>query len=320
MASIVPQSTVHLYHNLFDIRAFHISGLCIMVWDYLLTLDLEIQFFWKTSRPATANVLLLRGLFFLNRYLPMLTQLFNVIGLTYPAVSDEFCTAMIKDVMSTAAVIEWFAIPGAVLCFRTCALYERDTRAVFGIIGLYALSLLAGALVIILTLVSGHASAQVDPSIGLRVCHSISPDEALYAAFVPPLVYDCVVSIAAMYALLKYRRRSSQISSSNLLTSMARHTVLWLLIVAAADIVNLCIFAFAEEMMRHVFDGVMFALVSVACSRQLLHLREIGHKREHYDPGASSLDILRRIHVNDKESQAGKVLSISCDNDPLRSP
>ncbi|EJD41875.1 hypothetical protein AURDEDRAFT_169074 [Auricularia subglabra TFB-10046 SS5] len=309
MASINSAITAHLYHNLFDIRAFHISGLCIMVWDYLLTLDLEIQFFWKSSRPATANVLLLRAIFFINRYLPMLTQLFNVIG-----------TAMIKDVMSTAAVIEWFAIPGAVLCFRTCALYERNKRAVLSIIGLYALSLLAGALVIILTLFAGHASAHVDPSVGLRVCHSISPDEALYAAFIPPLVYDCAVSIAAMYALLNYRRRASQIDSSNLLTSMAQHTVMWLLIVAAADIVNLCIFAFAERMMRHAFDGVMFALVSVACSRQLLHLREIGHNREHYDPGASSLDILRRIQVNDKESQGGKILSISGDKDPMPSP
>lgn len=49
-------------HSSADIRA--VAGLIIMVYDLLLTLDLEIKFFWA-SGPATTNFWVLRMLFFL---------------------------------------------------------------------------------------------------------------------------------------------------------------------------------------------------------------------------------------------------------------
>lgn len=102
--------------------------------------------------------------------------------------------------ISRAVVIEWFAIPGAVACYRTCALYDRNRRAVLGIVGLYLSTLVAGILIVALTVHNGKgmcilsykaelpcltvvlASAQIDPSVGLRICHSISPDSGLYTA------------------------------------------------------------------------------------------------------------------------------------------
>ncbi|KZV84926.1 hypothetical protein EXIGLDRAFT_726640 [Exidia glandulosa HHB12029] len=277
------------YEHLFQIRGFHIAGLVIMIYDLLLTLDLEIKFFW-TRPPATrsTNFWVLRVLFFLNRYLPIFTQLFNVIG-----------TALIKDVVGVTMVIEWFAIPGAVACYRTCALYERNRRVVFGIVALYLSTLVAGVFIVAFTLRSGRAGAQLDPGIDLRICHSITPDSGLYFAFIPPVIYDVIVSGAAMYSLINYYRRVSQVSSSNLLASMAKHTLLWLFIVVSADLINLCVFAFAETMMRHVFDGVMFGLVSVASNRQLLHLRQLGHRNESDDNMSTCLDTLRNLGASD---------------------
>ena len=102
--------------------------------------------------------------------------------------------------------MEWFAIPGAVACYRTCALYKGDRRIVAGIVGCYFASILCSAFVVgfavkhasgtfwgrslvcysfqkfIYRFASILASATVDPGDTLKVCHGIIPAKGLYAA------------------------------------------------------------------------------------------------------------------------------------------
>ncbi|KAH7096834.1 hypothetical protein BKA62DRAFT_675555 [Auriculariales sp. MPI-PUGE-AT-0066] len=305
------QTSSHLHSSVFEYRGFHIAGLCLLVWDYLLTLDLEIEFFWSlSSGKKLLQLSTLRILFFLNRYLPIATQLFVVIGLTYANVSDQFaaharnltccssCNILIKHIVHIAMVVQWFAIPGAVLCYRTCALYKGEKHMVGGIVVSYLASVMASAFIVGFAAKRGEAVAHLDPSVGLKVCHGIIPDKTLYAAFIAPAVYDVAVSFLAMYAILRHRRHSHTMHSNQLMNELAKGTVAWLLVVVSSDILNLCIFAFVSTTMRHVFDGIMFAIISIASNRQLLHLREIGSRKTDQTSthGSATLPVHSPIH------------------------
>lgn len=128
-----------------------------------------------------------------------------------------------------------------------------------------------------------------------------------------------------MYAITRHRRNTTAGHGSQLMSELAKGTVIWLIVVVASDLLNLCIFAFVQVcinlssagrvltfpskiMLRHLFDGLTFAIISIASSRQLLHLRELGSARHLDDTtsGSTSFGTLP-THL----SRAQKTLSMS---------
>lgn len=54
-----------------------------------------------------------------------------------------------------------------------------------------------------------------------------------------------------MYSLLKYYKRASQVSSSNLLASMAKHTLIWLFMFVFAFSVRILMLTTVLKRCRH---------------------------------------------------------------------
>ncbi|KZV99298.1 hypothetical protein EXIGLDRAFT_725911 [Exidia glandulosa HHB12029] len=87
---------------------------------------------------------------------------------------------------------------------------------------------------------------------------------------------------------------------------MAWHTIAYCCIIGAADLTNMLIYATAPNEMRHLFDGVMFSLVSVSCSRLLLHMRELGDREKtdfFTETDGTELSTLRDLRAMPNASQ-----------------
>ena len=82
---------------------FSVAGLCILVYDYLLTLDLELAFFWPVHPiKAFFEFSALRALFFLVRIVPScnynlsyrLRRLESLPAYSHPALPRHWCVAL----------------------------------------------------------------------------------------------------------------------------------------------------------------------------------------------------------------------------------
>ncbi|KZV80911.1 hypothetical protein EXIGLDRAFT_732105 [Exidia glandulosa HHB12029] len=278
---------VHGYDNLITFRMCNIAGLTLLVYDLLLTVDMEVRHFWKweTSgavRPrGREHFSFLRILFFMNRYLPLATQILNVVGsvLVAAPLQTDGTQGRIwsQQILAFTAILEWFAVPACIVLYRTCALYGRNRQVIFGLVSFYLTAVVVTILIVVLTLRKYSVSAELAPGVNLNfhACHSVSPSQTLYTVFITPLIYDVTLCVVAVYALVDLRRRGT---NSYLLQAMAQHTIAYCIVITIADSTNLIIYAAAESALRHVFDPLMFAIVSISCSRLLLHLREVGDR------------------------------------------
>ncbi|KZV99309.1 hypothetical protein EXIGLDRAFT_762833 [Exidia glandulosa HHB12029] len=259
---------VNAYRTLQYIRWCQVSGLVIIAYDYGLTFPLELKYFWKRREGrAREHFYFLRFLFMMNRYLPIFTQILNTAG-----------KAWFKQIIEITAILEWFAIPAGIVCYRTCALYGRNARAILALVGVYISALIATIILVVISVQGDDISSVVAPGVNLRACHSLSPQHTLFAVFIPPMTYDITMAAAALWLLLDLERRTVNSHSARTLRSMALHTVMYCCVIATADLTNMVIYRAAPSEMRHLFDGVMFALVSISCNRLLLHLRELGDR------------------------------------------
>jgi|SRR6188768_4509974 len=97
MASLEGElETLHMLLALLEKAAFAqawhytaFAAITVLVWDYLLTFNDELNFFWRGRKSWPA------ALFFLNRYLPILAMGFNAVG-TSSALSRP-CNPTIAD-------------------------------------------------------------------------------------------------------------------------------------------------------------------------------------------------------------------------------
>lgn len=266
------------YRTLVSIRWCQAAGLTLLMYDYILTLDLEVRYFWQSMHGRWKHAGFLRLLFLSNRYLPILTQILNTTGAIYPRVSDKFCNVWFRQVVEITGTLEWFAIPAAIVCYRTCALYSHNIRAIVGLVATYLVALIAVIILIVICVQNDRITSQFVPNqdLGVKACHSLSPPGFLYAVFIPPLISDIIMCTAALYKLIVLHNRTRASSDSHVLQSMALHSVLYCCVIAVSATTNLIIYKAAPDSMRHIFDGIMFALISISCNRLLLHLRELG--------------------------------------------
>ncbi|KAJ7355271.1 hypothetical protein DFH08DRAFT_954768 [Mycena albidolilacea] len=132
-----------------------ISG--VMYWDWLITLDIEIDFMWRRARSASAYW------FFAVRYAGLVGNI--------PVTVFTFYTIPAKAVLVGTQLIV------SIILVRIHALYDRNLRLLLSVLGI-SLPLLA----FIFWSFLGEGSKS-DPVLGLPGCHTSLPKSASFRAF-----------------------------------------------------------------------------------------------------------------------------------------
>ncbi|KAF9789646.1 hypothetical protein BJ322DRAFT_549689 [Thelephora terrestris] len=86
MPSIVAlQTLIDAGFDIMTIKYYVVAGMTLLFFDYLLTLPDEIRYAWRGRKPWTFYP------FLLNRYLPVLYEIWVVFVVWWPGLTDEVC-------------------------------------------------------------------------------------------------------------------------------------------------------------------------------------------------------------------------------------
>ncbi|KAF8900413.1 hypothetical protein CPB84DRAFT_1027525 [Gymnopilus junonius] len=179
----------HLFHTRVDLGVCF-SGLTLLVYDYICTLDLEIRFVW--SCPWSTGL----ALFYFGRYIP-----FAYFGLIlYAKVS--FMT--LRPCLVITPLILWLITVGllvshAVIVLRTYAIWGCQ-RSIFYILVAWVITLPGALLALVLKTTVGIAQTVKDPGLSTNIKLKCSTAVPVHNGIVMVLVY-CLINFLAEVAI-----------------------------------------------------------------------------------------------------------------------
>ncbi|KAJ7101254.1 hypothetical protein B0H15DRAFT_815471 [Mycena belliarum] len=104
----------------------HLVGVSILVWDYIITLGVEVRYLWQPAKSASSYW------FFTIRY--------GALGANIPVAIFSFVTLPMKSCIRYDLVHQLFMLAtqllvATVMILRVWALYGRQARVLWGLIG-----------------------------------------------------------------------------------------------------------------------------------------------------------------------------------------
>ncbi|KIK69450.1 hypothetical protein GYMLUDRAFT_35514 [Collybiopsis luxurians FD-317 M1] len=266
--SNAPNSAVLLqvnWNHYIDIAAF-----VILVYDYLLTFDREIECFWKWRTTGLGS-----RLFYMNRYL----TLFGVILYIYLYLG---CAPMTINYNAVEIYLEAFLfvvqiVIAILFILRMYALYGASTRvAIFlSIVGIGAVV----NAVIQLFLESrdngpngNNDNGDLTPT-EVGSLEDFSGPEALHMVYIwiGIFVFDISVFCLTCWKTLQMRRDHVHGGIGEIIM---RDGLLYFVIIALINLANIFLFAFGKGFTKNLFPFLATILASVTMSRMLFNMRE----------------------------------------------
>jgi len=296
------QAFVVAYMALQSTNYTHAAATALLIWDWCLTLEPEVRYFWSGKRSWP------RLLFFLNRYLPLLAQALNLGAAINPIGTDEFCRFWLIGFLPWTGAIAIF-IAQIILVFRLYGLYGNSRKILVPILVFFTLCATAGFAILGWTV--AHLSVTAHPFPGLTICANTNDAPILYAVWIPVLVFEAVAFALAMFKVCLHLRSEFQAGGfgASLMEVILRDNIIYISVVTAIYVSNGMLWRFGPPMMREVIDGPSVAIVSILGTRMLINLRERHDESTHPSFGTITAP-MEVIAMSDR----------SCDEDELSLP
>ncbi|KAG1752970.1 hypothetical protein EDB19DRAFT_1670869 [Suillus lakei] len=246
------------------VKYFKMAGLAVLVFDYCIKLEAEIDLTWGRKWGF------IRILFVVARYMPFVDVLVDLIYSLGPT-SPQPCLSLYQ-------VSSWLNITGTVaaeslLLVRTYTLWGRNKVLLVALL-LLALGCIAGSGVIGAS-VSSLFEYQ-DPPLATSGCYQ-TQRIALYAVNYALLgLFETVILFLNLFQAWRHRR---QPGSSRLITHLYRDGIVYVLYILAMTITNIVVIGFLPSEYAESVDTLQAVLHSVLSSRLLFNLRAIIQRR-----------------------------------------
>ncbi|KAF8195335.1 hypothetical protein K438DRAFT_2017287 [Mycena galopus ATCC 62051] len=113
-------------HAIFFQNYFHLFGVSFLIWDYIITIDVESQYLWKRAKSASAYW------FFAIRYGALATNI-PVVVFSLVTLPKKVCVRY--DLAHQLFLLATQLLVSAVMILRIWALYSRRARVLWWLIG-----------------------------------------------------------------------------------------------------------------------------------------------------------------------------------------
>ncbi|KAL5498712.1 hypothetical protein ACEPAH_2067 [Sanghuangporus vaninii] len=233
----------------------------ILYYDYLLTFEEEVRFFWRRRKANSVTIL-----FFLNRYL----SIFGVIPVilqSFRSWSDKGCDALQKFHQFFSVLVQ--IIVGIILIIRTYALYERNVKIAI-IMAIFAFIVVCIGVWAILGK-SSVVEGPFDLSYMLG-CHPLIAREGairLAAAWGGLLLFDSVIFTLTLVKAIAIWK----LGTRRLFHVLVRDGTIYYLVLAMANLSNILTFLIGEPALRGVSTTFANAISVTMLSRLMLNLQ-----------------------------------------------
>ncbi|KAJ7242102.1 hypothetical protein C8J57DRAFT_72058 [Mycena rebaudengoi] len=255
------------------VRYMHVANLTILLFDYLLTMDLEVSLMWS-SRWSTSKVL-----YFMSRYTPFFDVPVLLYYSTVPNISAKLCSQLYEGV--SWGTIVGVAVAEAILVVRTYALSGRK-RGVLLVFTSFWASALTTTIVLLVLFLRG-VSYGPPPIPGLPGCYFAAGNVVFVAIpFVLVLLNETAIMGYTLWLGVKTYRHSNNPFVAILFHDGISYYV-FLCIISA---INLAIMLAAPRSLAQLFNTFLRVMHSVLSTRVILHVRNVD--RERYEQRVAS--------------------------------
>jgi len=229
----------------------------------------EVRFVWPRRWSAVQVPYLL------GRYFPICAQMFNVISIMSPRVTESFCGWWLKVVMPAQLATIWL-VASSVVVHRICALYSSDKNVTRATILLWISMVACSAVITCITISPDRVLVELAP--GIPICYSVSSRTSyLFMATIPPIFFDLVVCTLATYKVYSLQRLidTGDKQAAAYCRVLARDSLLYFCVLMGAFISDLVMLRFGQDTLGHGMHGFSIVLCSICSNRIVLSTREV---------------------------------------------
>jgi len=248
-------------------RSFALASFILILWEYCITLDKEVQHFW--SGPWSIS----RILFLLNRYFTPGLLTFRILVDFYPGLfPSEFCDFALR--VNFPLNMGALAIIQGILILRLWYLFNTNRTARYCLLVAYVWCTAGSIATLVLQFPQLHSSLVNMPKRGLSFCADPPPSQ-FWLVFVPSFVLHGVLSLFMVIRVIHNVRTSKNVP---FLKSCVRDGgFLYMIIFFSVSFsVSAAIVGVSPSVgVVAMFSNFMLALLSICVSRVILHLSDL---------------------------------------------
>jgi len=257
-----------------------VAGFTALIYDHLITLNVEIDLIWM-SRPGLVSII-----FLLNRYLVplmLVVDLFEMFGL--PSASPTVATfCKVWTAVQGYLTIASFMSIHVIVALRVYAMHNGRKwigRTLWIACTIYFLSSTS-----IITVATAHLIPGLEPE--LHSCVGKIPSY-LWLAWLPSVIFESILFALTVYAMMAGNRRRS---FNTLTLILYRDGLLYFFAVTVCSLFSLFVWALADPTFIGLARYFALAAVNLVGSRMVLNLKSYaasmnGRARDWDDPDST---------------------------------
>ncbi|KAF8548810.1 hypothetical protein OG21DRAFT_1489059 [Imleria badia] len=235
---------------------FNVAGMAILMYDYVITLEDEVQWVWGRGWDST------RFIFTVSRYLPFVGMVITVYAFLR-STSQPCSLGLEEDIILSLGI----TAAETLLAVRTYAFWEGNKRLLFCLFIYCCASI--GVNVAIYT-----APTQLIPEGVIPPgCVLISPRNTTFL-YLSLFVFEMLILFLTVYK----RLRSYREARISVVHTMYRDGVFYIVSIALVTLANILANSIFPSQFSDIFDLPQVALHSVLASRILFNLRKSSHR------------------------------------------
>ncbi|KAF9472994.1 hypothetical protein BDN70DRAFT_997880 [Pholiota conissans] len=254
-----------------------LAGATCMVYDYITTLDIEIEIVWKRPKWKMPQ-----GLFFLNRYVGLGWQIYITFCTTFNLINAIF------------TFVTFFAMHGIMVC-RVSSMYTHDRTILKILVIGFFVEFISLAVIQVVSWYYGRMLTDSDVHIQNPVgfCSREKVPPWTFIIWIPPVLFEFLICTLAIALGVRYYREvgshgmfphlSNSSRTSSLFSILLRDSIVFPFIFSLSCIVNLVSFYLLSTGLRpttaHAISLLPVILSGLLGSRLILNLRE-----SYYEP------------------------------------
>ncbi|KAF5310274.1 hypothetical protein D9619_010159 [Psilocybe cf. subviscida] len=239
-----------------------VAASTFFVFDYFLTLGLELQYVWKRGKWSSIH-----ALFVVQRYLPFVDTVFLVL---YHQVGASMTAEQCKIAyyMSAFSMTIGIGVGEAILSLRTWAVWNRSKR-----VGVALVFLFVGIWGVMFFVVTGFLRSLAfgdDPYPGFRGCFVIRANHSMIIVWCLLMAWDTIILAFMLGPGIKHYRAGS---TSALINVIYRDGLMYYIYLCALSSVNIAVVRALPYSYQHLLTSTERAFHSAISSRVLLDIR-----------------------------------------------
>jgi len=262
-------------------RIMLIAFFSLMVYEWMITLDEEVKYFW-TGRWDVSRIL-----FLMNRYLPLLIMVMSLICFSVQDPTPEFCRRMLQAtfIMSILSI----GIIQGMLVVRVWYLFSNSRPVRIAIIMGFMASILASFYFVVMSARKLSILEKIHSVIG---CRAARPDN-FWRIFLPSLVLHTVLYVLTALRALKNRRLIKQAPMLKRLLRDGGFFYFVVFVSATLTTIGSFLTQYPTINIPSIFSNFLLAITSIAVTRVMLSVHSLAAKL-----GSDSAWLLNNIELS----------------------